>query len=672
MGSAVDILQGFRRRVLLIGIDDYPDIFSSTAGKPCYLEGSVNDIDAFEGLLLDKLAVQPKDIRKLASPLPKAPRPGRVPEMPATAENILNAFQELADNTQKNDRVLIYYAGHGGRSTVSSGSGRYFREALLPSDIATKGRRIWDYEINAWLACIASKGADLTVILDCCHAAGTHRSLGKFPKKPTWRTREIEVETQGYAVPDVDNGLPRGIVRSSMEDWDPGYSLLAACHANEVAHEVTNGNGQTSGLLSSHLYGILSDCPDEKLHELRWNEVVTRMKMIENNVDECTLKQRPWFVGRKERRVFGGPFIVQDQGIGISKVGAKYRIQAGAWSGFSKGALVAVYGGETLEFPPIESPEEKAARIGTLRVEEEFGTYSIAVLEGVPFGVPSDGRARLIRAAPSERLKLALSPFQPNPAQFISKEGPFQIVPPELEKDADVVVEVLPGNGFRLSDPKDRERWEATGAAPLFEALDINVVQLSALLSHYQCYLRPLRMGRALSTVPPVLRIRLFDAAGVSMLPADQLQAPSLPEILPDSRMMDVCKVRKGQPICFAIENNQPIPLAVSLLRCTAGGKVELLGSGNELVPGMGIHRIYAGGELGRPFEAQSHCPSRACLDRYVVVGTNQKELDVSALVTGSNRDFEKAYGPSVRHHPRASGDSSTWLAAMLFVLVTP
>src|SRR5689334_86551 len=101
---------GPRYRALLIGVDAY---------RPKPLDGCVNDIDAVQRLLIDRAGVPRENIRRLASPHPGARHETDLPEAPATLENIRLALRALAERAAEDDRIFVYYSGHGARVPFS-------------------------------------------------------------------------------------------------------------------------------------------------------------------------------------------------------------------------------------------------------------------------------------------------------------------------------------------------------------------------------------------------------------------------------------------------------------------------------------------------------------------------------------------------------------------------
>src|SRR3954452_10802868 len=114
--------------VLLVGVDDY---------KTRPLRGCVNDIDAVQRVLLDRMRLAPAQITRLPSPHPDARHhPTEIRSEPATLDNLRTALAELGKpgRVGPTDRVFIYYAGHGARDEFSAEGRRFHREALVPAD----------------------------------------------------------------------------------------------------------------------------------------------------------------------------------------------------------------------------------------------------------------------------------------------------------------------------------------------------------------------------------------------------------------------------------------------------------------------------------------------------------------------------------------------------------
>ena len=142
-----------RHHVLLIGIDAYDG-----GGM---LTGCVNDIDAIQRVLIDRVGIAPDRITRLAAPRTGTVHETDVPEAPPTLDKIRAEFTRLgSEEVGAGDSVFIYYSGHGTQCIVAESTGRRFsREALLPKDKVRgiQRRFLFDWELNALIARIAER-----------------------------------------------------------------------------------------------------------------------------------------------------------------------------------------------------------------------------------------------------------------------------------------------------------------------------------------------------------------------------------------------------------------------------------------------------------------------------------------------------------------------------------
>src|SRR5687768_7194853 len=123
------------------------------------LTGCVNDIDAVQRLLVDCVGVPREHIRRLAAPRTDAPHETDVPEELPTLDNLRAAWTQLGgEEVGSQDRVFVYYSGHGTQAMVAEGERRFSREALLPKDKkrGAEYRLLFDWELNALIARIAA------------------------------------------------------------------------------------------------------------------------------------------------------------------------------------------------------------------------------------------------------------------------------------------------------------------------------------------------------------------------------------------------------------------------------------------------------------------------------------------------------------------------------------
>ncbi|KAJ7493699.1 hypothetical protein FB451DRAFT_1490988 [Mycena latifolia] len=222
------------------------------------LQGSLNDAAMLEVCLADVVGpVPPSAICSLRN-------------AGATRSAILAAFyKHLITNPhiKKDDPIIIYYAGHGGRvrvpeswmypddeSSVSDAtiapdawgtSSDSFVETLCPSDEGTRSGDdlvygIPDITINALLRILArEKGNNITFICDSCHSGGICRDIAD--ENPGFRARCSGTNLSPLP-PDIDSAI-----LADANCGGPGcfgfhgnhssHILLAACTEAESAYE---------------------------------------------------------------------------------------------------------------------------------------------------------------------------------------------------------------------------------------------------------------------------------------------------------------------------------------------------------------------------------------------------------------------------------------------------
>jgi hypothetical protein len=621
-----------RRHVLLIGIDAYAGM------SP--LRGCVNDIDAVEAILLDRLGVPREAITKLTAPAPSEDRRSRLPSLPPTSANIRAALEALAgEAVQPGDRVLIYYAGHG--TQRFSADARAPREALVPADLRAGGALLYDHELNALLYRISSRTNDLTVVLDCCHSAGATRSA-LAPLDSAVRFCPVD-----DAAPELPGGArsgeapepPAGLL-ASLDPDDPGFVVAAACQSNEVAHEGRSDLGQRHGAFTAALMELLSREPDSRLEALRWVDLWQRLRA---RISTGYPGQHPLLVGRAERRLFGGAFEPHDPGASISAEGAEYRVEAGSMLGFSVGARVAVYGALPAFFPPLGSPEDMAARAGVLEVRRATPSSCTAVpMGGSGFALPVGARCRLIAPGERDALVVQLEPYDERLARWLERGGELRVVPANDPTGEPHLVEAFVGKDtsgrFWIGDELFGPPGGGDGG-PLAVVPSDDPEALHRGLTHYAKYNVALRLARRCRDLKDALRVRVLSCDGLAALASTDPQDPTLPEVRPDPERRYRYLVEQGQPVCVVVENRSSERLYGNLLNCATSGKVEILGTTQVEIPPGGCQTFWLRGHLGEPFRCRVPPGRQSGVDRLIAVATSRPDVDLSFLKVTESLD---------------------------------
>ncbi|KAK0433302.1 caspase domain-containing protein [Desarmillaria tabescens] len=253
---------------VLVGIDAYES-------NP--LQGCVSDALSMKEFLIKKLGVPERRIQCLLG----SEKTSRDDPLTPSRANIVDMIYSLIDNPeiQRNDNVVIYYAGHGSSYYCSEqipaaseskdccSSDACPIEALCPIDRDTMDNDghpipdISDRELNALFTQISrTKGHKITFIADCCHAGSVSRDAVSQPGVRTM------FPTLHSGFNDMLLAAHERLIHLSgyksvlSEDWQPDMSshvVLAACQDWQTARETRVG-GKCGGNFTRQLIRALS------------------------------------------------------------------------------------------------------------------------------------------------------------------------------------------------------------------------------------------------------------------------------------------------------------------------------------------------------------------------------------------------------------------------------
>jgi hypothetical protein len=142
----------------------------------------------------------------------------------ATRAAILAELEQLASRTNERSTVFIYFSGHGGRAADASGETCY----LMPVDGQEGSQEVLSTtaisgtELSARLSRISA--AKLTVVLDCCRAAGVAapKDVGQGA---------LVSDLSGTALAPLAQGRGRAVLAASRSD---GYAYVMPGARNGV------------------------------------------------------------------------------------------------------------------------------------------------------------------------------------------------------------------------------------------------------------------------------------------------------------------------------------------------------------------------------------------------------------------------------------------------------
>lgn len=321
-------------RALLIG--------SQTDG----LLGTTNDVDAMSQLL---------EARQFTI--------HRRVDGDATRAAILDAYEKLIADTKDGDAAVVFYSGHGGRSknpSAGQGFGPAYFHFIVPVDIydTKEGdfRGITTHELSALLARLTAKTKNVTVILDCCHAAMMSRGLEVFRVKAQSRLWQLGIESHLEKLRDL------GLDVSGQPAGNPHAVGVVASGPNEAAYEHSAGD-TVLGVLTESLQVALSEARSSNID---WRTVGAR---IRERVTTRFPGQRPTIEGPVSRLLFQQ---VEARGRGVIPLverDGEVLLDAGRLHGVHTGDEYAV-------MPPGATHVDRGARIAVATVTSVGGAAS--------------------------------------------------------------------------------------------------------------------------------------------------------------------------------------------------------------------------------------------------------------------------------------------------------
>ncbi|MCA9546979.1 MAG: caspase family protein [Myxococcales bacterium] len=327
--------QGQARLALVVGIDKYPDPAIHD------LSGAVNDAQLWAATLKQRFGFTTGQVRLLLN--------GQ-----ATRQGIQKAFYEhLVAQAGPGTAAVFIYSGHGSR-LANPAEADGFDETLVPCDSGREGRKnldITDDEFNRWVADLAQKTPNITVIRDSCHAGGSVRATARL----------------------APEGKPAAQVRVDAAGPVVSYVALAAARNDQLAHE-RYFEGRRHGQLTWHLTRALLESEGQAV---TWGDLMDRVR-ARLDVEGSPTRQTPQLEGeasRRERKPFELDLLPPRPGYETVVTADGVRVETGALFGFAEGSELEV-------LPPAgEAPGERAV----VRLVDVGPTVSMGkVIEGGP------------------------------------------------------------------------------------------------------------------------------------------------------------------------------------------------------------------------------------------------------------------------------------------------
>ena len=204
------------KKALLVGVNRYPAPINS-------LRGCLNDVAQVRALVESRLAFPPTAVRTLT-------------DAAATTAAIVAGLRWLVKGAAAGDVLLFHYSGHGSQVDDRNGDelDDNLDEIICPFDLDWD-QPFTDDNLYAILKDLPA-GANLSVILDCCHSGTGLRDLGD----PWLRHSPRFLDPPQGSVPG--RLRLRAMRRFGARAAQRGAILLAACRSDQVAADASIDN----------------------------------------------------------------------------------------------------------------------------------------------------------------------------------------------------------------------------------------------------------------------------------------------------------------------------------------------------------------------------------------------------------------------------------------------
>jgi hypothetical protein len=347
---------------LLIGVDFYYEYPLPDGSYYPTLGGCVRDIRHVEAYLTDpaRLNIPRQNILMLTASDAHGEHPVEPPQQWPTYENMVAQFKALTTQAQPGDQVYIHYSGHGGRATtifadLKGDSG--VDEALVPLDIGDpQARYLRDVELYYLIDDMVQKGLRVIVVFDSCHSGGATRGLGGARKRGIGIVDTTVFPTDSLVAPPAmladawqhgAEGRTRDAKPASGWLLEPkGYTLFAACRANESAFEYPFSGTESNGALTYWLLDTLRQVGPDTTYKMLHDRILAK---VHGQFEQ----QTPLLQGEGEIRIFGSDRIPSFYAIPLLQVdneGKRVRLNAGEVHGITLGTHFAIYPSGTSDF----------------------------------------------------------------------------------------------------------------------------------------------------------------------------------------------------------------------------------------------------------------------------------------------------------------------------------
>jgi hypothetical protein len=406
-------------RALLVGIDRY-------AGDVSDLSGCVNDVRAVEEVLPTLVDPAVEYLTRVLL------------DEEATRQNLVDTFRAHFADAGRGDVALFWYSGHGSQQQTATGSAEPddVDETLVCHDSRAGSWDLADKELATLVGEVSARGAEVLVVLDCCHSGSGVRAGDDGDA-----VRQVPMDRR---IRPADTLLaPVSVERTAtvVAGRRPAYVLLAACAAHQTAKE-TRVRGVARGAFSAALLDALAETGGRVSYAdlIAWT--AARIGRIVKAQDPQLEATEP---GDADRAFLGDATAAASRSYRLLHDGTGWFIPAGTLHGI----------------PPVHGEEKLllSVRPGTGDDRREVATAAVTKVEphrsrvAVDGALDDNGLYRVVVTAwPLPRVRVALSGADDAVAPVRDAVTGSRLAA-VADDDPDVEVEATP-DGYRIGSPR--------------------------------------------------------------------------------------------------------------------------------------------------------------------------------------------------------------------------
>jgi caspase domain-containing protein len=318
----------------------------------------------------------------------------------ATREGILAGYERLSLDTRPNDAAVVYYSGHGNYAVNldATASQRTFQD-IVPTDydqsVDADYRGITAWELSIQLRRLTARSKNVTVILDCCHAALMSRDGAVQDAIPRALPNPLHLSF-GPHLAALEARYPGELAALDVHG-NPDAVRMVACAQSESAYEYTNDKAVRTGAFTEALLELLVETRDVPIswaqlgQALRWR-VLRRFP-----------SQRPGVEGPAHRQLFSLIDQASSEIVPIvPRRGGSYEIAAGDIHGVTVG--------DTYDIASFAATTRVAARGAVTRTRPTTAEVVITSWVSGATAIPADSVAVPVTRAAVQRAVVVAAP----------------------------------------------------------------------------------------------------------------------------------------------------------------------------------------------------------------------------------------------------------------------